>query len=99
MLCGVNPFKIKGTKQHERLQMVTGSEIKMHKIFSDDARSLLEGLLHRDVSFTSFITKLTSRHKDLGTTMWTKLKTTNFSEGSTGSRSKMGWSSRPSSQN
>lgn len=50
MLCGVNPFKKKGTKQHERLQMVTGSEIKMHKIFSDDARSLLEGLLQRDVS-------------------------------------------------
>lgn len=48
MLSGINPFKIKNKNKFEKLQMITESDIDMLPIFSDEARSLLEGLLERN---------------------------------------------------
>ena len=48
MLSGINPFKVKNKNKFEKLQMITDSDIAMMPIFSEDARSLLEGFLERN---------------------------------------------------
>ena len=49
MISGRNPFKVKNKNKFEKLQMITDSDIPMLPIFSEDARSLLEGFLDRNV--------------------------------------------------
>ena len=49
MISGRNPFKVKNKNKFEKLQMITDSDIPMLPIFSEDARSLLEGFLERNV--------------------------------------------------
>jgi len=48
MLSGINPFKIKNKNKFEKLQMISEQDIQMLPIFSDDARSLLQGFLKRN---------------------------------------------------
>lgn len=49
MISGINPFKVKNKNKFEKLQMITDHDIAMLPIFSEDARSLLEGFLNRNV--------------------------------------------------
>ena len=49
MISGINPFKVKNKNKFEKLQMITDQDIPMLPIFSEDARSLLEGFLNRNV--------------------------------------------------
>jgi serine/threonine protein kinase len=55
MLSGVNPFKVKNKSKMEKLKMITDMDIYLLPSFSDTAKSLLIGLLQRDVSFTVLI--------------------------------------------
>mmetsp|Transcript_618 Transcript_618/g.674 ORF Transcript_618/g.674 Transcript_618/m.674 type:complete len:133 (-) Transcript_618:88-486(-) len=48
MLSGINPFKIRNKNKFEKLQMITDMDIQMLPMFSEDATSLLEGLLERN---------------------------------------------------
>jgi hypothetical protein len=50
MISGINPFKVRNKTKYEKLQMITEYDIPMMPIFSDNARSLLEGFLERNVS-------------------------------------------------
>ena len=50
MLSGVNPFKVRNKNKFEKLQMITDRDIEMRSEFSDEAASLLRGLLKRNVS-------------------------------------------------
>lgn len=45
MLSGINPFKVKNKNKFEKLQMILESEIEMMPDFSEDAKSLISGLL------------------------------------------------------
>ena len=51
MISGINPFKVRNKTKYEKLQMITEFNIPMMPIFSDRARSLLEGFLERNVTF------------------------------------------------
>ena len=48
MLSGINPFKLKNKNKYEKLQMITNNDIRMLPTFSDEATSLLIGLLKRN---------------------------------------------------
>ena len=48
MLSGINPFKLKNKNKYEKLQMITNQDIRMLPVFSDEATSLLVGLLKRN---------------------------------------------------
>ena len=48
MLSGFNPFKLKNKSKFEKLQMITDRDIPMRPDFSDEATSLLRGLLKRN---------------------------------------------------
>jgi serine/threonine protein kinase len=48
MLSGINPFKSKNKNKFEKLQMITDRDIEMRPDFSDEASSLLRGLLKRN---------------------------------------------------
>ena len=50
MLCGVNPFKRKDKTKFEKLQMITKVEIPYFKVFTEDAKDLLQNLLVKEVS-------------------------------------------------
>ena len=50
MLSGINPFKLRNKNKFEKLQMITDRDIEMRPEFSDEAGSLLRGLLKRNVS-------------------------------------------------
>ena len=52
MLSGINPFKLRNKNKFEKLQMITDRDIEMRPEFSDEASSLLRGLLQRNVSVT-----------------------------------------------
>jgi serine/threonine protein kinase len=52
MLSGINPFKLRNKNKFEKLQMITDRDIEMRPEFSDEASSLLRGLLQRNVSAT-----------------------------------------------
>ena len=45
MLSGINPFKVRNKNKFEKLQMILEDEIPMQPIFSENACSLIEGLL------------------------------------------------------
>ena len=45
MLSGINPFKVRNKNKFEKLQMILEDEIPMQPIFSENAWSLIEGLL------------------------------------------------------
>lgn len=47
MLSGINPIKLKNKNKLEKLQMITERDIEMRAEFSDEASSLLRGLLNR----------------------------------------------------
>lgn len=47
MLSGINPIKLKNKNKFEKLQMITERDIEMRAEFSDEASSLLRGLLNR----------------------------------------------------
>jgi hypothetical protein len=49
MLSGINPFKLRNKNKYERLQLILNSEIQMLPFFSEDATSLLQMLLNKDV--------------------------------------------------
>lgn len=52
MISGVNPFKVRNKNKFEKLQMITDMEIDFKpEVFSEEARSLLEGLLDRNVIY------------------------------------------------
>lgn len=53
MLSGINPFKQKNKTKLEKLQMITDKDIAMQPHFSEQATSLLTGLLNRNVSHLS----------------------------------------------
>ena len=48
MLSGINPFKLRNKNKFEKLQMITDRDIEMRPEFSDEACSLLRGLLKRN---------------------------------------------------
>ena len=50
MLSGINPFKTRNKNKFEKMQMITDRDIEMRPDFSDEAASLLRGLLKRNVS-------------------------------------------------
>lgn len=55
MISGVNPFKVRNKNKFEKLQMITDMEIDFKpEVFSEEARSLLEGLLDRNVSYSRY---------------------------------------------
>lgn len=54
MLSGINPFKLRNKNKYEKLKMITDQDIQMLPKFSEAARDLLQGLLNRDVSKTTF---------------------------------------------
>lgn len=45
MLSGINPFKVRGKTNAQRLLMITDEIIPMMPMFGPDAKSILEGLL------------------------------------------------------
>jgi serine/threonine protein kinase len=45
MLSGINPFKVRNKNKFEKLQMILEDEIPMQPVFSQEACSLIEGLL------------------------------------------------------
>ena len=47
MLSGINPFKVRNKNKFEKLQMILEDEIPMQPIFSENACSLIEGLLSK----------------------------------------------------
>ena len=47
MLSGINPFKVRNKNKFEKLQMILEDEIEMQPAFSDDACSLIQGLLSK----------------------------------------------------
>lgn len=51
MLSGINPFKVRGKSNAQRLQMITDEVIPMMPMFGPEAKSILEGLLEKDVSY------------------------------------------------
>lgn len=48
MLSGINPFKVRGKTNAERLSMITDEVIPMMPMFDVDATSILAGLLEKD---------------------------------------------------
>jgi hypothetical protein len=55
MLSGINPFKVRNKNKFEKLQMILEDEIEMQPTFSETACSLIQGLLEKKVSSTTFI--------------------------------------------
>lgn len=51
MLSGINPFKVRNKNKFEKLQMILEDEIDMQPSFSDEACSLIQGLLNKKVAF------------------------------------------------
>jgi hypothetical protein len=49
MLSGINPFKVRNKNKYEKLQMILDDDIEMMPMFSDDAKSLISGLLSKKV--------------------------------------------------
>lgn len=47
MLSGINPFKVRNKNKFEKLQMILDDEIEMLPAFSDNAASLISGLLNK----------------------------------------------------
>lgn len=45
MLSGINPFKVRNKNKFEKLQMILEDEIEMMPQFSENAKSLIQGLL------------------------------------------------------
>ncbi len=41
MLSGINPFKVRGKTNQQRLKMITDEEIPMMPMFQADAKSLI----------------------------------------------------------
>jgi hypothetical protein len=61
MISGVNPFKVRNKNKFEKLQMITDMDIDIApEVFSDNARSLLEGFLDRNVRHIGFKSSLYS---------------------------------------
>ena len=48
MLSGINPFKVRGKTNAQRLQMITDEHIPMMPMFTEEAKSILAGLLQKD---------------------------------------------------
>ena len=51
MLSGINPFKVRNKNKFEKLQMILEDTIQMHPLFSENACSLIQGLLAKKVNF------------------------------------------------
>lgn len=51
MLSGINPFKVRGKSNAQRLAMITDETIPMMPMFEREAISILEGLLNKNVSY------------------------------------------------
>lgn len=49
MLSGINPFKVRNKNKFEKLQMILEDEIEMQPGFSEEATSLIQGLLEKKV--------------------------------------------------
>jgi len=49
MLSGINPYKVRNKNKFEKLQMILEDEIEMQPMFSEDAISLIQGLLSKKV--------------------------------------------------
>jgi len=49
MLSGINPFKVRNKNKFEKLQMILEDEIEMQPVFSENACSLIQGLLEKKV--------------------------------------------------
>jgi serine/threonine protein kinase len=60
MLSGINPFKIRNKTNQQRLQMITDEEIPMMPMFEPEAKSLIQGLLQKDVSDLFYVAGTTS---------------------------------------
>jgi hypothetical protein len=54
MLSGINPFKVRNKNKFEKLQMILEDTIEMQPHFSEEACSLIEGLLTKKV-LSSFL--------------------------------------------
>jgi hypothetical protein len=50
MLSGINPFKVRGKSNAQRLAMITDEIIPMMPMFQPEAKAILEGLLDKNVS-------------------------------------------------
>jgi hypothetical protein len=55
MLSGINPFKVRNKNKLEKMQMILDAEIEMFPFFSEDAKSLISGLLAKKVSINHLI--------------------------------------------
>jgi len=55
MLSGINPYKVRNKNKFEKLQMILEDEIEMQPMFSEDAISLIQGLLSKKVRTTLHI--------------------------------------------
>ena len=82
MLSGINPFKVRNKNKFEKLQMILEDEIEMQPGFSDDACSLIQGLLEKKVP--SSLNIVCSRRNALATAVLRRSRTTHSSAQSTG---------------
>ena len=89
MISGINPFKLRNKNKYEKLQMITDKDSEMMPKFSEEATSLLTGLLKRDVSTISSKNNSIelSLVNDSATTAFKKLRHTFSSTISTGRNS------------
>lgn len=53
MLSGINPFKVRNKNKFEKLQMILEDDIEMQPAFSENAWSLIQGLLSKKVMLSS----------------------------------------------
>ena len=81
MLSGINPFKVRGKSNSQRLKMITDEPIPMMPMFTPVARTIIESLLEKDVSPPNSL-KMCSRLNDLEVDLPVsmKSKTMPFSE-------------------
>ena len=49
MLSGINPFKVRNKNKFEKLQMILEDNIEMQPVFTENACSLIQGLLTKKV--------------------------------------------------